>query len=207
MTNETMNARMYEQGNYANDYIEVPMRDPGRAWRDGMVSGNGENGYVTSGSPYNDSFIFQQMWFNFPSPHPRAVPEELTAQLEEARLNVFNLNDQWKIKDSRGQTRARTFYYSYHPGHQLRLGMTKKGSVSAYERWTNYETAETGVRYTDERGGVDQDVLHLQDGQRLDHPDRAFLGWREDRLDDLDRRYIGHVQGARRPHRGECAPL
>ena len=29
---------------------------------------------------------------------------------------------------------------------------TSKGIVSGYERWTNYETAETGVRYTDESG-------------------------------------------------------
>lgn len=42
--------------------------------------------------------------------------------------------------------------YSYHPGHQLRLNAKNKGTVSGYERWTNYETAETGVRYSDECG-------------------------------------------------------
>ena len=32
------------------------------------------------------------------------------------------------------------------------MSVTDKGTVSGYERWTNYETAETGVRYTDEFG-------------------------------------------------------
>ncbi|OBR69043.1 hypothetical protein A7K91_11065 [Paenibacillus oryzae] len=142
----------FKKGNYARSWTEVPLINPGYAWRDGMVSGNGEIGYVTSGSPYMDSFIFQHMWFNYPSPEPRQIPAELTGQLEEARQNVFGLNDQWKIKDEHGQTRRRTFYYSYHPGHQLRLNIEKRGSVSGYERWTNHETAETGVSFTDEHG-------------------------------------------------------
>lgn len=148
----TSTARMFEKGNYAYSYTEVPAFNPGYAWRDGMVSGNGENGYITSGSPYTDSFIFQYMWFNYPSRDPRFIPDELTEQLDDARWNVFNQNDQWKIKDENGSTRIRTFYYSYHPGHQLRLSTVERGSVTSYERWTNYETAETGVRYSDEFG-------------------------------------------------------
>ncbi|RIX59668.1 hypothetical protein D3P08_05930 [Paenibacillus nanensis] len=152
MANAAEAKRMYGKGNYARTYTEVPATDPGRAWREGMVSGNGENGYIMSGSPYNDSIIFQYMWFNFPSPDPREIPEELTGQLDDARRNVFQLNDQWKITHADGRTRRRTFFYGYHPGHQLRLNMTNKGTVTEYERWTNYETAETGVRFTDEFG-------------------------------------------------------
>ena len=152
MTKISEITRMYEKGNYANTYKEVATTNPGLAWREGMISGNGENGYITSGSPYTDSFIFQNMWFNYPSGDPRAIPEELTGQLADARWNVFKQNDQWKITFPDGKTRVRTFFYSYHPGHQLRLSVTDKGAVSDYERWTNYETAETGVRYTDEFG-------------------------------------------------------
>ena len=152
MTKESKTARLYLKGNYANTYTEVPASNPVEAWRDGMVSGNGENGYVTSGSPYTDSFIFQYMWYNFPSPDPREIPEELTGQLEDARRNVFEQNDQWNITFPDGTRRVRTFFYGYHPGHQLRLSMTNKGTVSDYTRWTNYETAETGVHYTDEWG-------------------------------------------------------
>lgn len=152
MTKNSKFVRLYEKGNYAGTYTEVSASNPGEAWRDGMVSGNGENGYVTSGSPYTDSFIFQYMWYNFPSPDPREIPEELTGQLEDARRNVFEQNDQWNITFPDGTRRVRTFFYGYHPGHQLRLSMTNKGTVSDYTRWTNYETAETGVHYTDEWG-------------------------------------------------------
>lgn len=152
MTTATSSTRMYEKGNYSRTYTEVPTANPAFEWRDGMVSGNGENGYITSGSPYADSFIFQYMWFNYPSQDPRVIPDELTGQLADARWNVFNQNDQWKITHANGDTRKRTFYYSYHPGHQLRLSATNKGSAAEYERWTNYETAETGVRYSDEQG-------------------------------------------------------
>ncbi|MBD8836948.1 glycoside hydrolase N-terminal domain-containing protein [Paenibacillus sp. CFBP 13594] len=152
MTNLPESIRLYKKGNYANAYREVPAVNPGNAWREGMVSGNGENGYITSGSPYTDSFIFQNMFFNYPSKDPRVIPEELTEQLTDARQNVLKQNDKWKITNETGSTRIRTFYYSYHPGHQLRFSIPSKGSMNGYERWTNYETAETGVRYSDENG-------------------------------------------------------
>ncbi|TYP77470.1 hypothetical protein [Paenibacillus methanolicus] len=57
MANVIQSGRMYDKGNYARTYTEIPASNPGRAWRDGMVSGNGENGYVTSGAPYTDHFI------------------------------------------------------------------------------------------------------------------------------------------------------
>ncbi len=145
-------ALLYEKGNYALNYTEITTDHPGYAWREGMVSGNGTNGYITSGSPYNDSFIFQHMWFNFPSADPRHIPAELTGQLEEARQHVFQQNDQWTIKHDNGQKRSRTFYYSYHPGHQLRLHVPDGSAVTDYKRWTNYETAETGVTYRNSEG-------------------------------------------------------
>jgi hypothetical protein len=146
---------LYEKGNFATSYNEIVSRksnSSSRAWRDGMVSGNGEVGYVTSGSPYSDTFIFQHMYFNYPSSQPREIPEELTGQLEDARLNVFNLNDKWEVKAADGTKRHRTFYYSFHPGHQLRLTSAYNDNQKNYVRWTNYETAETGVEYTDKYG-------------------------------------------------------
>lgn len=143
---------LYNKGNFVNSYNPIISRhqsSSSRAWRNGMISGNGEIGYVTSGEPYNDAFIFQHMYFNYPSAAPRVIPEELTGQLEEARLNVFNLNDKWEIKDANGKRRSRTYFYSYHPGHQLRLKNAYTGNEKNYVRWTNYETGETGVKFED----------------------------------------------------------
>lgn len=152
---EEESVSLYEKGNFVNSYNPVLSRhvnSSSRSWRDGMVSGNGETGYITSGEPYNDSFIFQHMYFNYPSSHPRVIPDNLTSQLEEARENVFNLNDDWIIRDENGNRRNRTFYYSYHPGHQLRLKSSYTDTEKDYIRWTNYETAETGVKFTDKYG-------------------------------------------------------
>lgn len=146
---------LYNKGSFVENYNPIISRHQNggsRAWRDGFVSGNGEIGYVTSGEPYSDAFVYQNIFFNYPSSDPREIPEELTGQLEKARENVFNLNDQWEIKDANGNRRHRTFYYSFHPGHQLRLTSSYYDAARDYVRWTNYETAETGVRFTDRYG-------------------------------------------------------
>ena len=68
---------LYEKGNFVNSYNPIISRmvdGSTRAWRDGMISGNGKSGYVTSGEPYSDAFIFQNIFFNFPSSQPRYIP-------------------------------------------------------------------------------------------------------------------------------------
>ena len=46
---------------YSNKYWEVKpfpeSVEDGRTWREGMVGGNGENGFITSGAPYSDTII------------------------------------------------------------------------------------------------------------------------------------------------------
>ena len=58
---------LFTQGNFSHTWTALPFENPGVEWREGMVGGNGEEGYVTSGAPYDDTFIIQNMWFNFPS--------------------------------------------------------------------------------------------------------------------------------------------
>ena len=40
-----------------------------------MVSGNGLQGFITSGSPYSDTFIFQNMHFIMPNENQRTCPQ------------------------------------------------------------------------------------------------------------------------------------
>lgn len=115
-------------------------------WRDGMVTGNGENGVVCSCSPYSETLIYQNMYFIMPSRHPRVVPHEVTNELNEARQAVINFDDSWNVHD-----RKRTFLYCFHPGHQLRLNMLKQ-EILDYTRETDYEKAEILVKYTDKNG-------------------------------------------------------
>ena len=115
-------------------------------WRDGMVTGNGENGVVCSCSPYSEALIYQNMYFIIPSGQPRIVPPEVANELHEARQAVINFDDSWNVHD-----RRRTFLYCFHPGHQVRLNMPKEELLN-YTRETNYETAEINVQYTDKNG-------------------------------------------------------
>ncbi len=113
------------------------------SWFDGMVSGNGENGVVCSGSPYSDTHIYQNIHFLMPSKDPRYTPDEVTGELHDARQAVINYDDTWDVNG-----RNRTFSYSFHPAHVLRLDSTKLPYFD-YIRWTDFETAEIGVKYTD----------------------------------------------------------
>lgn len=115
-------------------------------WRDGMVTGNGENGVVCSCSPYAETLIYQNMYFIIPSGQPRVVPPEVTNELYEARQAVINYDDSWNVHD-----RKRTFLYCFHPGHQVRLRMRQE-EILEYIRETDYETAEIIVKYTDKNG-------------------------------------------------------
>ncbi|MBR5535856.1 MAG: glycoside hydrolase N-terminal domain-containing protein [Clostridia bacterium] len=147
--------KFYEKGSHADSYNAIIKRgadSSSRAWRDGFVSGNGVLGYVTSGEPYSDTFVFQHNFYNFPTSEPREVSPELTSQLEEARQSVINKDAGWIIKDANGNKRNRTRLYAFHPGHQLRLESSYKAGVYDYRRWVNYETAETGVYYNDKYG-------------------------------------------------------
>ena len=166
---------MYEKGNYANAYTEVPASNPGNAWRDGMVSGNGENGYITSGSPYTDSFIFQYMWFNYPSRDPRVIPEELTEQLADARRNVFKQNDQWKI----------TFPRRYHEDQNLLLQLSSRTPTPIQRDNTEepYLVMRDGRIMKQRRPGyvtpmkwrVDPNFIYVQRRQCFDYEDRTIF--------------------------------
>ena len=117
-----------------------------QSWQQGMVTGNGENGAICAGAPYNDTIIYQNIRFIMPTNDPRETPDEVTAELEEARQAVINGDDTWDIHG-----RNATYFYAFHQGPALRL-TAKEHAYGNYIRWTDFETAEVGVRYTDVYG-------------------------------------------------------
>lgn len=107
-------------------------------WRQGMVSGNGMQGFVTSGDPYSDTFIFQNMHFIMPNENVRYCPETFN-ELETVKQCITKGED---IVDNASYDDV----YRYHPGGQLRLDLSGKGSKN-YVRYTDYETGITGVYF------------------------------------------------------------
>lgn len=118
-----------------------------KSWRQGMVSGNGMQGYVTSGAPYSDTFIFQNMHFILPNKNARTCPVT-SNELETVKQQIVkgeNITDNASYDD----------VYSYHPGGQLRLSFDKSRAEN-YLRYTDYETSQTGVHFKDKNGVWDR---------------------------------------------------
>lgn len=112
-------------------------------WREGMVSGNGLQGFITSGSPYNDTLIYQNIHFVMPNTNSRT--NLVTFQeLDSVRQNIVNGRD---IVDNQTYDHL----YTYHPGATLRIS-SKILDTSDYKRYTDYTTACVGVQYSDSQG-------------------------------------------------------
>ena len=62
------------------------------SWRQGMVSGNGLQGLVTSGDPYSDTFIFQYTHFPPPNKNARTCPDTAN-ELETVRQQIIKGQD------------------------------------------------------------------------------------------------------------------
>ena len=127
---------------------EVAWNDSDMEWREGMVTGNGQNGVVNAGYPYSDTLIYQNIYLLMPSTSSRENPDYYD-QLEVNRESVMTQ------KNNIPQI-GRGFFYAYHPGPKLRMDMDSSirdgGQYTNYERWTDFETAEVGVNYTNSEG-------------------------------------------------------
>lgn len=109
------------------------------SWRNGMVSGNGLQGVITSGAPYSDSLIYQNIHFIMPNKKVRYCPDT-SDELETVKQNIADSKD---IVDDASYDDV----YSFHPGGALRIKQSWQPTTKYY-RYTNYETAEVGVKYT-----------------------------------------------------------
>lgn len=134
---------------YSQKYTELSpkKKNKTKSWRQGMVSGNGLQGFIESGSPYSDTFIFQNMHFILPNQNVRTCPKTFN-ELESVKQAIVKGED---ITDNASYDDV----YRYHPGAQLRLDFEKKKN-SEYVRYTDYETAQSGVYFENADGAWDR---------------------------------------------------
>lgn len=132
---------------YSTEYSQVKAKGQKgkkmRAWREGFVTGNGVNGCVTAGSPYDDTIIYQNNYFIMPCDTIRENPD-ISGKLDNVRQMIVN-GESYKTEEPWYSV------YCFHPGGQLRLAQDKK-SCKNYIRWCDYETGEACVKYTDKDG-------------------------------------------------------
>lgn len=134
---------------YSESYEELSDSKENKTdtWRHGMVSGNGMQGFVESGSPYSDTFIFQNMHFIMPNENVRYCPETFD-ELETVKQSIVKGED---ITDNASYDDV----YRFHPGGQLRIETDGKGADD-YVRYTDYETSQVGVHYKNDNGVWDR---------------------------------------------------
>ncbi|MCH5316215.1 MAG: glycoside hydrolase N-terminal domain-containing protein [Eubacterium sp.] len=134
---------------YSTSYDELKdnKTNKDKYWRQGMVSGNGLQGFITSGSPYSDTFIYQNIHFIMPNKNVRYCPDT-SFEIEDVKQAIVRgdyISDYANYDD----------VYIYHPGAQMRLSM-EESSVKDYVRYTDYETAQVGVHYKNGNGVWDR---------------------------------------------------
>ncbi len=124
-----------EKISYSASYTELSATKKNKtdAWREGMVSGNGMQGVVTSGSPYSDTLIFQNMHFIMPNENVRYCPV-VDDELEPVKQHIVKGED---IVDRAPYDDV----YRFHPGGELRIDIAKE-KAKDYVRYTDFETAQ-----------------------------------------------------------------
>lgn len=154
---ENYSGAMFERdakSSYAESYSELSAvkTNNNQSWRQGMVTGNGRQGAIIAGSPYNDTIIFQNIHFILPNKNPRVNPVT-SDELEAVRQAIIKGED---IVDDQPYMDV----YSYHAGAILRMTQQDKAEEgvqpTSYMRYTDYDTAQVGTRYTDEDGQWDR---------------------------------------------------
>lgn len=138
---------------------------PAAHWKEGMVSGNGLLGVIVYGDALKETFVYQNTKFNVPNDGVRQAPD-ISGALKEVR--DLTLSGDGKSAALKSSAAATTWLrqltgdneanwdivqtYSFHPGYQASLDLTSNGSITHYDRWTNFETGEIGVEWHDDQG-------------------------------------------------------
>ena len=134
-----------EKMSYSELYYNLSDKEKNETdiWRQGMISGNGLQGVITSGAPYSDTLIYQNMHFIMPNKNVRYCPDtsDELEYVKQSIANGENITDDASYDD----------VYSFHPGGALRIDSAKRNEKN-YIRYTDYETAQVGVEYDDING-------------------------------------------------------
>lgn len=155
---------------YSTKYTELSASKENKtdAWRQGMISGNGLQGVITSGAPYEDTLIFQNMHFIMPNENIRYCPDT-SDELETVKQSIIAGED---ITDDASYDDV----YRFHPGGALRISQDEQRTTD-YIRYTDYETAEVGVKYTDKNGTWERTTFTSQaDGVTITKIDASSTG-------------------------------
>ena len=142
--------------------LPVPQRgfvssQPARIWEEGLLSGNGTIGINVLSRPLNERIIFTHERLFMPMGAPW-VPADQSARLPEIRdliaRGLYAEATQLQF-DLSGQ---KSFRYpdNFVPAFDLVIDSTGRGDVRDYSRSVDFQTGETAVRWSDDRGAFER---------------------------------------------------
>ncbi|MBI9059823.1 MAG: glycoside hydrolase N-terminal domain-containing protein [Labilibaculum sp.] len=128
---------------------------PAAKWEDALLSGNGTMGAMVMGNPFEETIILNHALLYLPNDAP-VTPPDMTPYLDTIKKLSFEGKYQEvaelgvKIWKDTGYGEKK-WTDSYVPAANLTIDMPAS-NVESYRRMVNYETAETIVEWTDQKG-------------------------------------------------------
>lgn len=131
--------------------------EPGKTWEQGLLSGNGTIGASVLGEPLEEIVIFSHKRMFAPERAPLLPPATATRLFEIRGLIDKGLYAQ-AARLSVDMVDQKGFLYPdpLMPAFDLRIKMSADGPVADYMRSTNFQTGETIVHWSDNRGAFER---------------------------------------------------
>ncbi len=138
--------------------LKVPERgfissDPAETWEHGLISGNGTIGANVMSRPLNEIIIFSHERLFLPMGKPVMPPDNANRLFEIRRMIEKGLYKQATAFafDLSGQS---DFMYpdNFVPAFDLNIKMDSIGAIKNYMRSVDFQTGETTVHWSDNRG-------------------------------------------------------
>lgn len=138
--------------------LPVPPRgfvssQPARIWEEGLLSGNGTIGINVLGRPLDERIIFTHERLFMPM-GPPVTPADQSARLPEIRSLIDRGLYQEATELQFALSGQKGFLYpdNFVPAFDLTIQSTNRGDVRDYGRSVDFQTGETAVRWSDDRG-------------------------------------------------------
>ena len=154
----------------AND-IKIVSKAPASKWQDALIAGNGVQGVMVMGNPYNESIILNHEKLWVPAQDVAIDVPDMTKVVDEVRsmAKKGNFGDAGtRLYTAFGEENAKMFPYEefkrikgkqsprfglnyVHPGADLKIDMPENGAMKNYSRSVNLSTGEVSVQWTDNK--------------------------------------------------------
>jgi hypothetical protein len=142
--------------------LPVPERgfvssQPAKIWEEGLICGNGTIGANALSRPLNERVIFTHERLFMPMGAPTMPPDQSARLFEIRRLIERGLYRQATELQFNLSGQENFMYPDFFvPAFDLTIRSTNQGEVRDYSRAVNFQTGETAVRWSDDRGAFER---------------------------------------------------